>query len=148
VPCCLALALSQAPNFSDVPGPAGADSTEAPGVVAADPRCQEIDRSSAEKRRLAGEVIAGQLSLLEAAARFRDLDERPPAACRRGLRAAFPGASDDECHCRAVLSYVREELWHRPGADPAAADRLEAELRALLERGDPRLPGPDDVPDR
>jgi hypothetical protein len=131
-----------------VPGPAGADSTEGPGVLAAEPRCQEFDRRNVKKQRLAGEVIAGRLSLREAAARFRGLDGQPPAACGEGLRATFPGASDDECRCRAVLSYVRVETSLRPGADPAVADRLEAELRGLLERGDLRLPGPDDVPDR
>jgi hypothetical protein len=116
--------------------------------VAVEDRCQEVERRHVEKQRLAGEVIAGRLSLLEAAARFRDLDEQPPAACREALRGNYWGASDDECHCRAVLQYVRVEMCLRPGVDPDLAERLEAELRALREHGDLRLPGPDDVPDR
>jgi hypothetical protein len=91
-------------------------------------------------------VIAGRLSLLEAAARFRDLDEQPPAARREVLRCAYPGASDDECRCRAVLQYVWVEARDRPGADPAVAKRLEAELRGLLGHGDVRLPGSEDIP--
>jgi hypothetical protein len=144
----VALALPRAANFWAVPGPAGADLTAAPGVPAADARCQEVERRHVEKRRLAGEVIDGRLSLLEAAARFRDLDEQPPAACREALRATYPGASDDECHCRAVLQYVRVEMRLRPGVDPDLTERLEAELRALLEHGDLLLPGPDNIPDR
>jgi hypothetical protein len=93
-------------------------------------------------------VIAGRLSLLEAAARFRDLDEQRPAASRQARCATHAGASDDECHCRAVLQYVGAEVELRPGADPGVAERLDAELRSLLEQGNLRLPGSDDVPSR
>jgi hypothetical protein len=145
-PCCLVAVLSRATNFSGVPGPDGADPTAAPEVPEVVDLCQDLVRRHVEKQRLAGEVLAGRLTLLEAAARFRDLDDQPRTAGGEALRSTYPGASDEECQCRAVLQYVRVVLPDWPGAHPAAVKRLEAELRDLLEHGNLRLPGPDDVP--
>jgi hypothetical protein len=108
--------------------------------------CEGADRRAAEKRALARAVIAGRLSLLQAAARFRDLNARPPAFPWEAFRQTYPGDSDDERHGREVIQFVRQEVQLRPGAGPAMVGRLEAELQGLLERGNFRLPGPDDQP--
>jgi hypothetical protein len=145
--CCLAVALSRHTTLAGVPGADGADPQAPPDREVQD-LCAAADQRAAEKYALAGEVIEGRLSLLRAAARFRDLSARPPAFNWEDFRRTYPGDSDDERHCREVIKFVRQGVQLRPGADPAVADRLEAELRGLLEHGDLRLPGPDDVPDR
>src|SRR5262245_13847278 len=44
------------------------------------------------------EILTGRMSLLEAAARFRDLDRGPPPILWDRFRAYYPGDSDDERH--------------------------------------------------
>jgi WD40 repeat protein len=92
------------------------------------------------KNRLAREVIDGRLTLLEAAARFRNLDLKPPPFAWDALRSIYPGASDDELHCREVIFFVRAEQRDRPGTDAGIVARLEAELNERLGRGDLHLP--------
>jgi hypothetical protein len=98
------------------------------------------DRHAA-KLRLTREVIEGQLPLLEAAARFQDLDRTLPGVPRAQFRESYSGGSDDERYCRQVIAFVRVSLWFdRPGGSTEVVDRLEAELRQHLARGDLRLP--------
>jgi hypothetical protein len=139
--CCLTLAASQRGDFWGGPWPGGgADPT---GNQEPEDCIRDILRRAVAKQRLTVEVVEGRLSLVEAATGFRDLDEQPPPFDWRAFRDAFPGASDDERHCRQVLCYVGGELQGRPGADPALLGRLEAELQDLLARDDFRLPRPD-----
>jgi hypothetical protein len=145
--CWLVVSLTRHTAFSADPGEDGAD-PQAPRDREVPNLCEALDQCAAERYALAGEVIEGRLTLLRAAARFRDLNARPPMFNWRAFRKIYPGDSDDERHCRQVIHFVRQGAQLRPGADPAVADRLEAELGDLLERGDLRLPGPDDVPDR
>ena len=105
-----------------------------------DEQLRAIRRRIEAKSRLAREVIDGRLTLLEAAARFRDLDLAPPPFAWDGLRCRYPGASDDELHCREVIFFVRAEQRDRPGTDAAIVARLEAELNERLGRGDLHLP--------
>ena len=114
---------------------------ERPGQGPDDTFARVAERCT-QKRRLAEEVIDGRLGLLEAARRYRDLDEQPPPFYWEAFRRTYPGASDDERHCRNVIGYVGTALQDRPDADPALVARLEAELEDLLRRGDLRLPGP------
>ena len=142
--CCLAAALSRDSTISGVPG---ADDTgpQAPPDRELHNLCAAAEQRAAEKFALAGEVIDGRLALLPAAARFRDLNARPPAFSWEAFRRTYPGSSDDERHCREVIQYVRQEVQRRPGVDATIPGRLEAELRCLLERGGCRLPGSDDI---
>jgi hypothetical protein len=96
------------------------------------------------KHRLVDDVIAGRLSLLQAAAGFRELNEQPPVYDRERFRALYPGADDDERHCREVLAWVIDQL--RGCLDTDASDlasRLEAELQAVIDRAGsvPSSPG-------
>jgi hypothetical protein len=88
------------------------------------------------KHRLVADVIAGRLSLLEAAACFRDLNEQPPAYDRERFLVLYPGADDDERHCREVLAWVIDQS--RGSLDAGGTDllvaRLEAELQAVIDR--------------
>jgi hypothetical protein len=94
----------------------------------------------AQKDRLAAEVIDGRLSLSEAAARFLALDEGDPEFNWTAFRLYVPGRSDEERHCRQVIRYVERQLEGRTDVDPGLAERLEAELQDLLNRGGPDLP--------
>jgi hypothetical protein len=95
------------------------------------------------KTEVATELIAGRLTLFEAAARFRDLKD-PPKAYWSLLRRAYPGKSDAECICRSTIDWTVNVALDQPCGEPGAAavrSRLEGELRAhLLRFGKVRLP--------
>jgi hypothetical protein len=140
---CLAVVVWRSPDAGSVPGLGGGgpDPLTRRGQELGDLR-RRVLRCIEEKRRLTAEVVEGRRTLLEAAARFRDLNRQNPGFNWDRFRVVCPGNSDDERCCRQVLAYVRQEVQDRPGADPALPGRLEAELRDLLGRGDFHLPGP------
>jgi hypothetical protein len=86
------------------------------------------------------EILAERMSLLEAAACFRDLDHGPPPILWDRFRAFYPGDSDDERHCHEVIENVRVRVEVQGGQGRQQVLRLEAELRQHLERGTLRLP--------
>jgi hypothetical protein len=100
--------------------------------------------------RVARELAGGRLSLLEAAAAFRDLELTPPTFSGEDCRAFDPTASsDDERLCRSVIRVARGILAEEAGPEEAArvAATLEAELNEHLARGgltlrEPRTPSP------
>ena len=142
VACGAALALRPGADPRVVPGSVGGSDPPARSNEEGVDPCRQAMRRATDKRRLAAEAIEGRLSLVDAAARFRDLNAAAPAFNRQAFCTAYPGGSDDERDCRAVLNFVRVELQGRRDADPALAERLEAELHDLLGRGDFRLPEP------
>jgi hypothetical protein len=98
---------------------------------------QRIDAKWKVVRRLLG----GELTLLEAAARFRDVNAEP-ADCPCQDSHLWPSASPEERLCRQVIGWARAEARDdRSGAAGAVVDRLESELKALLARGPIRLRG-------
>jgi hypothetical protein len=107
-----------------------------------DSQLQEVSRRLYGKEHVAAEVARGRLTLLEAAARFRDLNAELPGFQREQFRSVYPGRSDDERHCWQVIRFVRTELQDVPNAVPRVVGRLEAELQARVDRGDLRLPEP------
>src|SRR5262249_25585910 len=76
------------------------------------------------------ELIAGRMPFAEAVARFRELDAIYPA----GLRASYPGQTEEERLGHAMVDYACEELAEYP-PDRAARirARLEADLAGFLE---------------
>jgi hypothetical protein len=82
------------------------------------------------KRRVVSQVMAGELTLFEAGAWFRFLNETPPGftcECRH-----VPGDSEEEKACRQVILWAEDELRWR-GLLESAADlsaRLEKQLAA------------------
>jgi hypothetical protein len=126
----------------------GLDYWSLPGLVAEcdaatqddaeiDARLRGIRKSIKARTEVAEQAAAGELSLLEAAARFREVtfdDE----SYQGSLRKRYPGMSDDERLCRNVLSYV--EASSSSGTREHLA-RLKAELNDLLKQpGGIRLP--------
>ena len=94
-------------------------------------RAQERIRA---KRAIALEVLAGRLTLRQAAAHFRELDAGRPERKLAHWRASCPGNTDEERYCWTVLRYVGQEVWHDPARAREARRRLEAELPPHLRR--------------
>jgi len=86
------------------------------------------------KGMIVAEVIAGRCTLLEAAARFRDLNATWPKA-GHWLEQRFPGVSYELALCRQIIDDVRDELRHRaPDRVESVVSRLQAELADHLHR--------------
>jgi hypothetical protein len=104
-------------------------------------RSQAIRQRLEAKAEVVRRLLASRLTLLEAAALFGHLNEQPAAwPCLDNLR--WPGASREEKLCRQVVDWAISLAPEEGGRAVEAAGRLEAELAALLARGEPiRLPG-------
>jgi hypothetical protein len=109
----------------------------------ADRQTAEVVRRQQVRLAVARDLTDGRLTLLEAAARMRDLDRHVPGFYWAGFRRGLPGASDDERHCREAIGWVVAAL---PPDDPrgeGAVRRLKAELLQHLARGSLHLPEPE-----
>ncbi len=86
-------------------------------------------------------VIAGRLTLFEAAAAFRDVRERTKVYVNRAV-TNFPGDTLEERQCRQVISWVRSELSTvSPDEGELLVEQLEAELQEhKRQHGTVRLP--------
>jgi hypothetical protein len=95
-----------------------------------------VQRRVAEKERLVHVLLAGQLTLLEAAACFRLLDHEPPELDWKTFCLLHAGESDEERHCREVIDHVHAVLigTDRDGAD-CICECLRAELRQHSQEG-------------
>jgi hypothetical protein len=89
-----------------------------------------IQRCIEARGQVAREVIAGRLTLLEAAARFQAISLSRPSHLPVS-HAAYSGDSDEERLCRQVIAYVDFELQGRPDRSAVVA-KLNSELRELL----------------
>src|SRR5579872_3704472 len=84
------------------------------------------------KESVIQQLIAGDLTLREAAAWFKYLNERP-AGCEDHYRERFPGGSAEESACRQVIAWVRADLnLVSPSRAVETERRLEAELQEYL----------------
>jgi hypothetical protein len=92
------------------------------------------------QERIVEQVIAQQLSLLEAAAQWGAVLEENPGINWEFYRGAWPANSDAERYCRNVIDAVQCKLRREPGRAAALTGALEAELRGHLEQGTLRLP--------
>jgi hypothetical protein len=97
-------------------------------------RLQAMARCLEGKYAVAQQVLAGRLKLLEAAARFRDLQNAVPQYDWAMFRERYPGQSDEERHCQAVIGFVEQEAQAR-GTDPGVVEELQVELRSRLQQG-------------
>jgi hypothetical protein len=98
------------------------------------------------KDRIAHDTAAGRLSLLQAAALFRELNRLSPAPAqptRVDSSLGIPADSEEAWLCRQVAAHVRVALRADPARAEAAVARLEAEFFAELRtHGTIRLPDP------
>jgi hypothetical protein len=109
-----------------------------------DAQIEESLQRCKAKEDSARALIAGQLTLLEAAARFRDVNASWPKT-RTFLRQAYAGLPYEHALCRQVIAYAEAELRHQGSVQKdSVLDRLEAELAEHLRRhGKVCLPGAD-----
>jgi hypothetical protein len=91
------------------------------------------------KSRVIEELRNHRLTLLQAAARFRDLGNRGLDKDGVLFRRFYAGQTDAERWCRKVISYMRAV---RPAQTDGAsrADQLEVELSQLLAQGPLHFP--------
>jgi hypothetical protein len=137
---CVTLVVWRGTGLFSLPGADGSAGQAPPSGQGPDEPVGRAVLRFARKERLAAEVIDGRLSLPEAAARFLALDENDPEFNWTAFRLYVPGRSDDERYCRQVIRYVEGQLQGRTAVEPGLAERLEAELQDLLDRGGPALP--------
>jgi len=84
------------------------------------------------KERVVAAVLDRRMSLLEAAAEFKVLNEDQPRYAEV-LRETYPSRSDEECLCRNVISYVGMANRLPPERLKSEVARLEAELQAAKD---------------
>jgi hypothetical protein len=93
-----------------------------------------------EKNAVLHQFVAGELTLREAAARFRDVDRAlPPAGARR-----VPGEEDmpeGEWYCRQVIRWAQAQAAADPsGPADAVVRRAAGDLDVALQSGPIELP--------
>jgi hypothetical protein len=104
-------------------------------------RLAAAQRFSAGKRRATAELIAGRITLQEAAEGFRELNARMGAGEGEEGVAPFPVAQGEEVVWRNVLLWVGNELDHRHDPDGGAVlPRLRAEYRERFGQDPGPLP--------
>jgi hypothetical protein len=93
------------------------------------------------KYQIAREVLAGRVSLVEAAVQFRALNEQAPTIEWESYRSSHPGRNDAERHCHEVFRFAQQIVADEQTPSDSVLDRLRDELSTLLERPAPlRLP--------
>jgi hypothetical protein len=92
------------------------------------------------RQRIAHEVMAGHLTLLQAAEQYRDLNETKVDFSPEVIRFRYSTSNDDECACRQVIEFVRQELRETPDKGKAIVEGLEKELATLVRDGEVKLP--------
>jgi hypothetical protein len=98
-------------------------------------RFQTLFACSEEKHHVTLALLAGELTLAEAAGEFERLQDVSGNPLEP-LRRKFSGSSDEEVFCRYVIAWVDAELSTRPAERAAVHDRLEKELREHLGASD------------
>jgi hypothetical protein len=106
-----------------------------------------IMRRWSAKERVMADLFARRITLLEAAARFRDLHLTAPpfdwSTWRMIMHDRFPNAADDdECMCRHVIDAMDARFSEFSEEAPSVLARLEAELNDHLRRGTLQLRPP------
>lgn len=104
----------------------------------ADDRQHVVLRRIREKEVVAAALARGELSLTQAAERFRELTVGDRVVLV-GLRAKHPGASDEELYFRSVLGFVRPLLQSGPLKNPNRLDLLESEFRRRFPVPKPKV---------
>jgi hypothetical protein len=97
-------------------------------------RCGRVREHIHRKEQLAQDVAQRRMTLLQAAARFQELDQAKPDFNWDEFRRGHAGQSDAEHHCREVIAWVEVELEGRPERK-GVVQRLEAELAEDLRYG-------------
>ena len=87
------------------------------------------------KQRILKNVIDGRLTLIDAAARYCELDKALSGDQPDRLRRAWPGRSVMERYCHQIVQTAEWELSEQPCTAAAVVARLKSELKAAAESG-------------
>jgi hypothetical protein len=93
-------------------------------------RWQISARREQMKNEICRELIAGRLTLRQAARRFAEMPD-PPERLWDELRQNYPGGDDEERMCRHVIDWA-SDLRPREPSRAEALRRLQEELRVSL----------------
>jgi hypothetical protein len=137
----LAVGLILVHLFGDLPAALDTLSRADEVAARAEDSLRDSDRRRAGKDRAAEAALAGRLTLLQAAAAWRDLDAGLPPGQLAAWRLQADGDTDGERYCREVLARARALAEGRPDGGEAA-ERLGRQLEDALAGEDIRLPGP------
>jgi hypothetical protein len=131
---CLATLAAIGCHASPPPGEDGS------GVTPPAEQSRLLQARIAAKNDVAWRLLRGELSLVEAAAWFRYLNDQPPVQpC--DFRQQCPGSTDGEKACRHVILWVRNLLWDEgPELAEMVAACYQDELEDLLADGPVELP--------
>jgi hypothetical protein len=120
-----------------VPGTADSDRALAPTSQPEQALQAEIDRCAeriSSKMAVVEQVIAGELTLHQAAARFEELDATKPPQLLAFWRMNCVGDTDEERYCWTILRFSAGKLRDRPSEVRAFRERVEGELPENLRR--------------
>jgi hypothetical protein len=96
------------------------------------------------KERVVRALVAGECTLLEAAARFRALDAAEPRVRWEDHPDVYAGDTEAESYCRAVIYWEENIVWEISSGDRGEAAavvwRLEGELEEYRRCGTLTLP--------
>jgi hypothetical protein len=127
-------------DFRDLPASVDAIERNLSESEQLDQELLAAERRASAKQAVARQLAAGRLTLLEAAARFRDIEgsqESPPFIAAAEYRR--PGSAGER-FCRTAINLAEAESAAAPGASDDRIRALRDELRDRLRRGDLRLP--------
>jgi hypothetical protein len=94
---------------------------------------EELFRRVDEKQEVLQALLTGHLTLVEAAARFGEVNKQSSKTMQY-IREAYPGLSDEERMYQQVLAWVRVESDNLPGQPRGTLLRLEAEMETYLKQ--------------
>jgi hypothetical protein len=94
----------------------------------------ELEQLARKRAQIVEELIAGQRSLFEAAAGFRELSEASSDDLLRYLRMFHPGRTDEELYYLHVLMHV-EANFRWKGTDVTIVEILRQEFDARRRSG-------------
>jgi hypothetical protein len=94
-------------------------------------RDEVVRRCRAAKRRITAEVLAGRMTLPEAAQAFREWNETIKDG-NEPWAGVYRAPEDEEAVCRNVIVWARQVANRDPGRQAAVVRHLEEELRELL----------------
>jgi hypothetical protein len=81
------------------------------------------------KQAVTNDLMAGRLTFLMAARKFKELNEQP-ITCQDNYRSRFPGRTDDEKVCRQAMTWAEGGLKK---LTPSLAEKLRCQFEEELE---------------
>jgi hypothetical protein len=111
-----------------------------PGICADDACARALQRLQA-KQDIVAQLVAGRVSLLEAATRFRAASQPVVEGPSYAVFAQAEQDSDERV-CRTLIGWAYLALCEYPERAEAVSNRLETDLQEILDRqGSVCLPG-------